>query len=275
MGYEWKFVEYKNISMQKKFYNKDLYKLVSNYIGSIYSVPLIQEWEAISNMKSNGILNGEEIIVPGYSGDFIAGSHISEELVKNVDISVKDVKSIILNKHFNLNKMYKKKYSEIFLKKIEKEYNIIDEKQYSQKMLIDITEMFDFQERQSKFISNAVRIYEYYGFDWYMPLWDKKLVDFWKKIDYNKRYDRKLYIRFTEYIYPELMEYAPIVKDKKNKENKILKKILGIYKSYCKHTLNYYGYMSFMEYLTYVIRYHTLNYYFMFAKHYIKKLIIE
>ena len=46
----------------------------------------------------------------------------------------------------------------------------------------DTFECWDCQERQAKFIVNSVRAYEFFGFEWRLPLFDAELMDFWSRI---------------------------------------------------------------------------------------------
>jgi asparagine synthase (glutamine-hydrolysing) len=46
-------------------------------------------------------------------------------------------------------------------------------------------------QRQPKFIVNAVRTYEYFGYEWRLPLWDKDLVSFWLSIPLSVRNGKK------------------------------------------------------------------------------------
>ena len=36
-------------------------------------------------------------------------------------------------------------------------------------------------ERQTKYITQCRKTYEFFGYKWLMPLWDFELVDYWKK----------------------------------------------------------------------------------------------
>ena len=48
-------------------------------------------------------------------------------------------------------------------------------------------------ERQSKFIVNANRVYEYFGYRHMVPLWDGELVDFFSKLPLKYKIKRNFY----------------------------------------------------------------------------------
>ena len=45
----------------------------------------------------------------------------------------------------------------------------------------ELFQYFDWSERQSKFIINSVRVYDFFNFDWALPFWDLEIVNFWRK----------------------------------------------------------------------------------------------
>src|SRR3546814_6284198 len=54
-------------------------------------------------------------------------------------------------------------------------------------------DFFDWQERQTKFIVNSVRCYDFFGYQWRIPLWDDELFDYWRDIGYDYRYERSMF----------------------------------------------------------------------------------
>ena len=61
--------------------------------------------------------------------------------------------------------------------------------------------IFNGYERQAKFIVNSVRVYEFFGYAWRIPLWDRELIDFFLKVPlkYRMRYDDNyLYIQYAK-----------------------------------------------------------------------------
>jgi asparagine synthase (glutamine-hydrolysing) len=61
----------------------------------------------------------------------------------------------------------------------------------------DAFERWDCQERQAKFIVNSVRVYESFGYEWRLPLFDAELMDFWSRIPIEGRVGRRLYFEFV------------------------------------------------------------------------------
>src|SRR5690606_5966945 len=55
-------------------------------------------------------------------------------------------------------------------------------------------ENWNLKERQAKFIVNSCRMYEYFGYEYYLPLWDKELVSFFENVSFEQRLSQKLYI---------------------------------------------------------------------------------
>jgi hypothetical protein len=67
----------------------------------------------------------------------------------------------------------------------------------SRQQAVDAFELWDWQERQAKYIVNAVRLYEYWGYDWWLPLWDSEFVEFWHHVPLRLRLARRRYMQFV------------------------------------------------------------------------------
>lgn len=274
---EWHFVEYKNKSMQKKYYSEE-YSQMANYCARGFSVTHIQEWEAIDYLLKNDIINKNDIIVPGFSGDFIAGSHITSKETQEKAYTNKDLKEYILHKHYNLynwRKDHNKELENFIWNKIKIELKLEKDKVMNAEELNNLFEEFDFKERQTKFICNSIRIYDMFGIKWYMPLWNKQLMEFWLTIDLKRKLGRNFYYKFANKIYGDLTKCVPIAKIREEKvyKNRLmekLQKLKKLYTYYFKHFLNYYGYLKFRDYIKYCYQYGSGSYYFMFSCDYIK-----
>lgn len=271
---EWYFVEYKHKSMQKKFNNKNLYKKMADYCGRGVCNPHIQEWEAISSLIQEKIITKDSVVLPGFTGDFLEGKHIFDDLYFLKNVNTEEL----------INSIYKwqYQYSEGSIQrtnikdKLKTNIRIKDKEILNRDSAIEIFEKFDFEERQAKYINNAIRTYDYQGLHWYLLFWDKNSISKWLSIPLEKRHNIELFNKFTKTIYPDLMEYAPIYEKKSKKQIKppfkTVKKVYRIYEIYKKGFLNLYGYLHFRTYLKYFIKTKSYKYNKMFSSYYLDYL---
>lgn len=250
------FVEYKHKEMQKMYYNKNIQKII-DYLGRGKAIPVIQDYFAIDKLIKKGIINQECIVAPGYLGDFLAGLEISDDyLIKEEYSTTNNLKEYILTHSYRFNKFNNnsKKY---FEKEISKSINTnLNDEPISTQQIANMLEIFDLNERESKYIANAIRVYEYYKMQWYIVYIDKELMEYFKNSNYKEKADRKQYIRYVKKYYTELLNYAPIAqiygKNQKVSKNIIIRNLNRIkimYNNYYHHYINIYGFLSLKDYL--------------------------
>lgn len=240
LGYSWRFIEYtvdtvKNFIASDGF--RDYYPAASNFSSMFY----LQEYFALLELKRN--IPENSVFIPGHSGDFFAGSHLSKRI-----ISVKTEKELteeIIKKHFN-NKEIDLSKTGVILKSIRESLNLNGKFSY-----LDF-ENWDLKERQAKFILNSNRIYEHFGYEYRLPLMDKRLMDFFPGVSPKLKYGKSLYDKvLTEKYFSEtginfIRETNPTLiqlekQDKKNILKQIIpKKIINFYKEKIKKNSDIY-----------------------------------
>jgi len=140
----------------------------------------------------------DTVFVPGHSGDFLAGSHIPKTFAGRSALARREVLDALLNAHYSLwdwpSGMRTELRSE-FDRRIEAVIGPIVDGTAEQ--AADAFERWDLQERQAKFICNSVRVYEDFGFEWRLPLFDHQLMDFWARVPLELRIGRQLYFEFV------------------------------------------------------------------------------
>lgn len=196
LGYDWIFVEYTDQKWYECYNSKeaDLYKL---FAGNLCCMPQMQDFLAIRELKNRGSLPYNSVIVPGHAADMLSGSHIPRYYLDNsrkYDSETFLVDS--LKKHYNLWKwLPESELEHIFKEKINKSAAGLEVKDND--ACANAIEFFDFSERQSKFIVNSVRAYEFYGYEWRTPFWDTELVDFFLKVPLKHRIGQDLYKKYA------------------------------------------------------------------------------
>jgi len=58
-------------------------------------------------------------------------------------------------------------------------------------------EHYDLHQRQVKFIVNSVRAYEWFGYEWRLPFWDREVMEFWAGMPLELRMHRRLFCRYA------------------------------------------------------------------------------
>lgn len=183
-GYRWTMVGYTN-KMWRDLHNDEQYNKYKMKAGSYVSTPHIQDYLAVKILKENGEIPENSVFIPGHSGDMIAGSHITKEFITD-KMSESDFYDTIIEKFYRRHKI-----SDKLMVRIKERFNI--KKNSNNEDYASYSEWYNLRERQSKFIINSVRVYEHFGYEWLVPLWDNNLFDFWRVVPIEQRYQRKLY----------------------------------------------------------------------------------
>ncbi len=191
-------VKWEHINISKRdYYDFFNQKNVINYIrfsDGLSTVPNFQDFFPLSKLKFRLKQKKNYLIVNGQSADFNTGGHMPPSLFFN-NSSKKTLINEIISRHFSLwkshrfdNKIKKKLTDKI----LEYELNL----KKNDLSLADLYEIWEFEERQVKFIVQGQRIYDYFGFDWHLPLWDGEFTRFWSEMPLKFRKNKSLYIEY-------------------------------------------------------------------------------
>ena len=204
LGYDFKHVNYDS-SYIRNYYNSDEYSKFKSCFDRKNSVEFVQDMSAISFMHANSELDKNSVIINGMTGDYISGSHIlhvfSPYVAHNRNMSRDNNANLFdmammeyVQKHYNLwdtlsNNNNNNKIIDnilIFLEDRVPGFNNFDN-------MYAIFEFLEFYGRQSKFVLKGQEVYDYYGYDWRLPLWDSVFIDFWQSVPLDYKYSQKLY----------------------------------------------------------------------------------
>ena len=188
---DWEMVSYDNDTW--KDWDSVSFKKAQLYIGQGYSIPHMQDYVAVQTLLAAGRIDEDAIVVPGHSGDFVAGSHLPKECFEKSTFSREELVSSIIRKHFRLVVFEslgsnEKAYLSLQVRKAIKSEDVFSSWSFASEF-----DNWDWRERQAKFIGNSIRVYEELGLDWYLPLWDRYFVDFWKSVPLSMKENRWWY----------------------------------------------------------------------------------
>lgn len=192
LSVDWQFIPY-----QDELYEKNLgseWDAYLRYAGAFTSVPQEQEFFAVK--KLTDALPEDAVFLPGFCGDVQAGSFIPDQFYE---------------KRWSKNKIGPEEYVFEKLSRLPEQSNLLfkpEEEMVDFASFYDRIEEWVLMEREAKYIINGVRCYEYFGFSWMLPLWDRAFIEFWQKVPMHLRRDRALYV---EVLNKELFKSLGIV----------------------------------------------------------------
>lgn len=198
LGYEWRFVPLTHRS-ESAFYRSEEFRRYWREADSCLSVPYIQGLSATKYLQESGWIDANAVFVNGNTGDFISGGHIPPAMCANVaDVSREKRMTQLLHefvkKHFSLWAYLKTANN---LQNIERqlsaEISRLTGENIPDHALHGVYEYLELLGRQSKYILGNQRIYEFYGYEWRLPLWDDDYLRFWAKVPLALKAKQNLY----------------------------------------------------------------------------------
>lgn len=196
LGLKWLFVEYTEQLWADAWKAPEREKY-QRWASGWSSLAHLQDWLAVRVLKDCKILDADCVFAPGHSGDFIAGSHIPGIAFTQEFLSAERCAQEIIDHHYNLAPMPELRLGRSFWAK--RIASCLGSRACELPwQFADTYEMWDWQERQAKFICNSVRVYEFFGYDWWMPLWDKEFVAFWGTVPLSLRQGREWYAKWVQ-----------------------------------------------------------------------------
>ena len=194
LDYPWSFVPL-TASRQRSSFQSHGFRKYMDYAESYSSVPFQQEYLAFRMLVESGQVPEDSVIINGQSGDYVTGNHIPPALALGPVAEPKQaVVSALIDKHFSLWGCLKttermRRLSSLLLDDMRTIEVPIDEPDLAWAAF----EASEYQNRQAKYVVNGQRLYESFGFDWRLPLWDRAFVDFWERVPVEQKISQRLY----------------------------------------------------------------------------------
>ena len=191
----WMFVPSKAAGARQLF-ESDRRRAYWRYADGLSTIPSMREWQALSYLTSTDEgLGSDAVIINGQSGDFLSGGHIPPLLWNKQIPEARDFFEALIAKHFALwTNFHKQPHLDAIRESISRALEGWVPRDGAKEELIARYEELEFQERQSKFVINGQRMYEFFGLPkWQLPHWDGELIDFWQGVPFELKFGQNLY----------------------------------------------------------------------------------
>lgn len=183
LNIKWIRIEY-NSDLVTDFIHDGYFENYYPWVSDLNGMFFLQEYFAVKYLKDNKLIPANTVFISGYSGDFIAGSYLTPGMKK--ELSGIQISDLILREYFRLVKLKCSDQEEIRSLILER---IPVERSSAWKII----ETWDMKERHAKFIVNAARVFNFFGYEYIFPLWDNRLVDFLLPLPFELRMDRRVW----------------------------------------------------------------------------------
>ena len=201
LGYDWHFVEYSRDRV-KKSHESPQHRRYLEQSDSLTSVHFPQDYPAIVALQDAGIVPEDAIVANGQSGDFISGNHIPAAFATRIADQSKRTDRILdalMRKHFGLWRSgtagrLVPGIRASLMQRLEELGGLPDDETRDHGLF----ELSEFEDRQSKYVVNGQRAYEFLGLDWHLPLWDREYLDFWELAPFESKFRQTLYKRVLQ-----------------------------------------------------------------------------
>ena len=198
LGYEWTFVRFTHRFVRTAFLG-DCHRRYHEFADNAAATPVEHDFLALMRMDGAEWVDEDAILVNGQSGDYITGAHIPLSLSKPLYCKDRDerdaiVFDAIVAKHYDLwpnlrtqDNLHRIKT--MLWNELEQAGAPFDNQETS----FALYEFSEFQNRQCKYVVAGQRAYEFFGYEWRLPLWDKDYLQFWESVPLSAKIDRNLF----------------------------------------------------------------------------------
>lgn len=188
----WEFIPYSK-DLWYRWHRSEDWANYFDYAHELCTLPHLQDWPAVWCLREKGRIPDESVFVPGHSADLLAGSRSkgSPSLYMAESVAVRPTVDAIMELHYSLFSLPRRcsDLRSAFEARILRTLGDLQLFPDSASAF----EAWDVAERQAKFIINSVRAYEFWGYEWALPLWDTAFMEYWATVPLNYRRGKELY----------------------------------------------------------------------------------
>lgn len=209
LGLPWHYVYTDPDEMRKLYQNE--FRQFALFTGNGTSLPHLQEWFAVERLRKRGVFPEDCVFIPGYGGDFTAGEFIWRDVTQAEPISAETLIQFIMKYEFvpdfmlGREKMTSEEDKVVIRTELQKEFSELLEKSrvFTAKEANQLVDRAILTGWYSKFIANAIRVFDYLGYKWLMPFFERSQFELWSKIDNSLRRLEIAYFEQAKRIYPD------------------------------------------------------------------------
>lgn len=180
-GYSWLEIPYTRSSW-RHFGNDRIYADYLSTAGNLASLPHVQDLLAVKVMNEKGILPEDSVFIPGHTGT-VFGDGLLDVFFRSEE-DYFDVGEVVVGQYKHRGSVSPRLGSRIkgYFGSKNRRCSVEAVGQYRS---------FLMKEEVAKFLVNSVRVYEFFGFEWLVPLCDLGFLQFFSELPLPLRRDKR------------------------------------------------------------------------------------
>ena len=153
-------------------------------------VPHVQDLLAVYELKTNHLIDDDAVFLPGHGGGVVDGGDLPLSRFRaDHEYSGDYIGRVLFSRVFR--SIPESRYGEF----IGKGYIGRCSDQPNRALALNYYFEKYITDRPSKYIGNSVRVFEFFGYEWYLPLWDNDLIAYWATVPFEGREDKKFMLK--------------------------------------------------------------------------------
>lgn len=179
----------------KNLYNANQRRNYWDYAGNYKVIPAMGGLAAMLYLSEQGSFKKGDIFINGQSGDYITGGHIFIPWFDEENGIGKDrfLQSITAKHHALWSSLNTDETHSVLENRIGSLITDDWANDNSFEARAGQLELWEYDARQICYVVNGQRIYDFLGYKWELPLWDKRLVDFCQHLPLSDKKGQALY----------------------------------------------------------------------------------
>jgi asparagine synthase (glutamine-hydrolysing) len=201
LGFTWIFIPYSNESWRRWGRSKEWTEYL-RFAHGLCTTPHIQDFPAVWELKREGLVPDDSVLVPGHMPTPNDASHrLPVEWIKEETISADELVTKITESYCTLQDW--SRLRTLIQPELCKKINDVLQppSALTPEEAISYFDRWWWESSWAKFIVNSVRVYDFWGYSWWLPLWDYELVKFWRTLPFDLRFEDRFehaYVRQLE-----------------------------------------------------------------------------
>lgn len=184
LGFPWQLIDYEQFIGMEYLHTRQFEQYV-DFCGNAVSFPYIQEYFAGKQLKEQLHLPEETLFLPGHSGDMVGGSHLypdMETFASEGQFATKVVQ--LRGKQIPLPPRERERLISQLAASVDASLS-----GYSHRM----HDQWNVRERQAKQTVNSAKVWNYFGYEYLLPLWDYRFAEFFFSLPFSLRVYKRFY----------------------------------------------------------------------------------